>query len=893
MSKRLVRGACREGAALLAGWVSGSSEERLGHRVCHVTARLVRIGLAALIAVALMPVVQPALGSDVYASRAFAAEGSTNYESLFEIENKCGEPALFIGGNTIRPASTNNPDYYAYHAGYYGTTPLWKSASSFSTAQPVALSHDWEIRASCTIPDISVLDSGKAWVLAESCVYFKRPGNLSGSPAIDGAMLRLVRQSENGSKSNALWGFTTYGESLSSFSPVDIGTVPDQMNFVFSYQHNSDTMVLESAGKQISYKNARAQMGCNQVQVSIIGSVEWANKANYDVAQIAPGYETTLTFESISIPHLAPKIQEIRIYDAKTGSLIHDNDAVADDTVVRVECVVSNDDSRAAGESFPMHLKIANTPSYPTSGLTVFYDASHPLKVDGAVQDISNRDNTPSGENGVAPMLPGTGETTVSYYAKISQASGAAVMLSQQLIEDSFQGSSYHTVKLLSERNLEQGPDIPDDSNEPGRDYHFTRLPLANENGWNNSAVAVQFFGGDYDSFTVTPANGDAPTTLADRELWVRSTDTDGYGIELQARSAAANLISITKNDTVKIDSAAPRLSVDPALDVLVVDDRSADGSHAVSGVWRLYRTDATGSVAALARASAEQVFPLTDGVGKPTQSVANLPDGYYVAEDAAGNLSAPIKVHGALGEDDPNPTPSDPGDPVGPGNPGDPVGPSDSVPPGVTLVVPGDPNGGLPMAPTEVEPNEETGTVSALVEDVMTVPTAPTMLTPEKASEMLLERYKVTSDTEGEVTCATPALFDADGNPVDAIDQAIPGDWYIEMQITDEDGNTTTLRVRYQVRNGSVSGTMTDVSPDDNGNDASSGDKDASGSKNDNGKGGLGTVLTKLPQTGSLLGECPLHVMFLLLMVLVSAYSMMRLRQESCREEEGRYEAR
>ncbi|MEC4184810.1 hypothetical protein VJ918_08310, partial [Adlercreutzia sp. R21] len=164
-----------------------------------------------------------------------------------------------------------------------------------------------------------------------------------------------------------------------------------------------------------------------------------------------------------------------------------------------MECIVRNANPAASSsdfkEQYPMHVKLADTAEHPTRGLTPFADGSHPVQVDGSTTATSLNDNTIQGANGVPVTLVGNDATTVSWWAEISGAQGGAVTLSQQLIEDSFQGSQYATVELVDEHPLTPGDGTG--SGVPGRDWHYTRLPLANENGWNTSPVTVTFYPGD------------------------------------------------------------------------------------------------------------------------------------------------------------------------------------------------------------------------------------------------------------------------------------------------------------------------------------------------------------------------------------------------------------
>lgn len=114
-------------------------------------------------------------------------------------------------------------------------------------------------------------------------------------------------------------------------------------------------------------------------------------------------------------------------------------------------------------------------------------------------------------------------------------------------------------------------------------------------------------------------------------------------------------------------------------------------------------------------------------------------------------------------------------------------------------------------------------------------------------------------------------ALFDSEGAPITAVDRSKPGIYHLEQVFSDSAGNTTTLRVTYEVRAEFVQTSLP-----------------AAGVRN--GSGGAGTLdgygghytQLALAQTGDFFGPCPLHPLFILLMVLASAYGMMKLRLES-----------
>ncbi len=145
----------------------------------------------------------------------------------------------------------------------------------------------------------------------------------------------------------------------------------------------------------------------------------------------------------------------------------------------------------------------------------------------------------------------------------------------------------------------------------------------------------------------------------------------------------------------------------------------------------------------------------------------------------------------------------------------------------------------------------------------------------------LIAERYTVGAGlTSANISAGAVRLLDAEGNAVDAIDRAAPGTWYAEQTFTDAQGNRTTLRLTITVREDSASGSLTNT-----GSGSSQGGGSGNGSANGNGTAGdtrtnFTAALTDLPQTGGILGPCPMHILFVLLALMSTAYSLMRLRQ-------------
>ena len=488
-----------------------------------------------------------------------------------------------------------------------------------------------------------------------------------------------------------------------------------------------------------------------------------------------------VAFNSMSLPHLTPQISSIKLYRNGTNTEIGKDDAVSDGEIVRVECMVRNAHASAGTEQFPMHLKMIDTTAHPTKGVTPFRNTSYPTQVNGTTVNYDV-----NGTTGVPLTLVGQTPTKVTYYARVSQVNGAAVTLGQQLIEDSFGGTQESGVELLAAKPLEPAPgtvDPDDPGSDAGRKFHYARFPQPNGNGWNNSPVTVRFYPGDFDQMTLTPSGASAVTLTGASPDWVQAADTAGTALSAQAKNTATGAVSTQKAGTVKIDTTAPRLTLDPALDVLTVDDTAA----VASGVWKVHRTDSSGAVAADARAAAFKEFALTSGNGAAKQTVANIPNGWYVAEDAAGNRSAPLKVDAT----EPPAVERPPGSVVNPDDPnsptpvGPPVGPGDDVP-----------------GPTVSE--DAAGLRHAVIEETvseMIDPAAPPfggLL--EKAEATALMDYRYAASSSAGIASVTDELLDTAGAPLAAFDTKVPGGCLVRRVITDVQGNTTTINLHYQL---------------------------------------------------------------------------------------------
>ena len=540
-----------------------------------------------------------------------------------------------------------------------------------------------------------------------------------------------------------------------------------------------------TGGSPQTLSDVRGAVGSNIGYLHINGGFNWVNMGGSGAQPLANS-AVTLSFDSMSLPYLNPEFTEAEVYRSD-GSKVNEQDALHKDEYIEIRIRVRNESTGAVGngfkEAYPMHLATSGNEEHPTTGLSGVVDSNHPVKINGE----NTTAGSPWASGGLPVELVGNDVTEVSFWARVT-ADGTAVTLGALLSEDSFSGERWYDLDLVAEQPLlpapgDVDPNDPSSWGTPGKDWHYTRLPAANENGWNTSPVTVTFYPGDYDVMELTPSEGGAKSLTRADPSWTRTPDTAGIDLGAQARNSSTGAVSVQKAGKVKIDTSAPRIGDGGAL-AYTLTDVPSDPSKATSGIWRLHRTDSSGTVASGSRSSVFREFDLTDGDGKATQAVGKLPNGYYRAEDAAGNLT-PADAMLKVGDTDP-PSVERP-DPAGPNPPaqaGPELDPSDPVP-----------------TPTVTEDGE--GLKHAVIEETVTEmidPAAPPfggLLEKSEASAMMDYRYASASTSAP--TTQTDELLDAAGNPIASFDTKSPGTCTVKRVITDSQGNTTTILLHYR----------------------------------------------------------------------------------------------
>lgn len=210
-----------------------------------------------------------------------------------------------------------------------------------------------------------------------------------------------------------------------------------------------------------------------------------------------------------------------------------------------------------------------------------------------------------------------------------------------------------------------------------------------------------------------------------------------------------------------------------------------------------------------------------------------------YKVADAEGNTTLLRLSYNLVAS---NPTPKPPLDNSGGTTAGS---------PSVSVVDPDDPLPGRPLGPVSVR-EDANGLRHVVIEDAIVVGLREGVMTPADFAALFAKRYDVVSTlADGAITSSPVSLFDSEGLPVTSVDRSKPGVWQVEQVFSDSAGNTTTLRVTYDVRAEFVQTTL----PAGGVRSGSSG----SGSGLE-GYGGHYTQLT-LAQTGDFFGPCLLHL--------------------------------
>ncbi len=448
--------------------------------------------------------------------------------------------------------------------------------------------------------------------------------------------------------------------------------------------------------------------------------------------------------------------------------------ALQDGDVVTVRATVKNTHPDAGKEIVYDHLTLVpeddeKVKKYPTAGLDILTGAEQTVTVDGkAVTNASGQPYDVSGEG--IPFGCTAAGNVITYKAKINNPDGKSVTVGQRMSDDFFGSKQYSGAELIPAQPL-----VPADPEKPageaGKDYHYTRTS-PNENGWNNSDVAITFYPGDFNQFYIKdPEEGTVHATLTSEKEPLLYTDETETPVALQAENSESGAKSVRNDDVIKVDKVPPTLTAASPAPALFGFRRAAAPASAVtladnlSGIWKLERYDAASKEWVAAETFDLPTEGAEKGNGKASESATIDQNGLYRAVDAAGNVGEPTPV-------------------------------SFNAPPSVT---PTDPE-----APA-LEPEEETdegGLRHAVASDSMSeyidkaAPLYGGRFTLEDAAELMAQRYGFASNVERDDSLRYTYAITQKGADVSGqgVDTTQAGSFVVVCTATDADGNTTTL---------------------------------------------------------------------------------------------------
>ena len=561
-----------------------------------------------------------------------------------------------------------------------------------------------------------------------------------------------------------------------------------KQNIMLAYDHDTKKLTWGLDNRHITVERKASIANTDKAWLSISGSIIW-NKTS----TLPTDSTVDLAFKSARYTHYAPQFVSTKLLGTD-GSEMSDEQKkqLKDGDIVTVQAIVKNTHPDAGQEVVYDHLTIVpqsddKYKKYPTAGLDILTAAEgQQIVVDGKplTEDIDvAADGIPFGCTAAG--------NTITYRVKINNPQNKAVTVGQVMSDDFFGSRQYSGTELVPEQPLiPYDPAAPEEEQqEPGKDYHYIRTP-ANENGWNNGDVKIEFCPGDFDRFGITDRQNAGDKVLLDETNKVQqyTDELSGKPVYLQAESSKENAVSVKKEDEIKIDKTAPGLAA-ASTDLTLTDS--------LSGVWKLQKKTAQPVPQLLLRRgpaqAAEdafqdlQVFELTAGNGAASQNYTISQNGVYRAVDAAGNLGAPQII-----------SPIDPPSVLRPesvDDPSDPTGPS--ILPGPVVgpeVKPDDPVPG-PQIDTDENGLKHAAVYDSINEEIdESAPLYGGNFDAADARALLQYRYQFSAHVAGDMTSELKIMQDGKDVTAAGADTTTAGSFTVVYKVTDADGNTTTL---------------------------------------------------------------------------------------------------
>ncbi|ERI98897.1 hypothetical protein SAMN05444424_0787 [Bittarella massiliensis (ex Durand et al. 2017)] len=707
--------------------------------------KLAAIGLAATLCLNLTPAWAVEGGEDPS-----GGDSSSEFVGSFDLQQIFGPGALELTDNHMLLASTTGG--YPWQTAHWNSG-LWINQSALSSKNKISLQADWEIETSYTLqPDNATNCVGRYGVTGTAGGDW-----LAFDAGLLGSSYKIYAARFTGS--NCTEYLSTKELSSSSLTGAKVQKL--------RYDASAQTFYISFDGVEVSYKNQIVKTAT--ASLSVFGQIAFSKSAR------VPNATINADFLQARYTHYTPQFVSTELLD-KDGNTMTDEEkkALKDGDVVTVRATVKNTHPDAGKEIVYDHLTLVpgddeKVKKYPTAGLDILTGADQTVTVDGkAVTNASGQPYDVSGEG--IPFGCTAAGNVITYKAKINNPDGKSVTVGQRMSDDFFDSKQYSSAELIPAQPL-----VPADPEKPegeaGKDYHYTRTS-PNENGWNNSDVAITFYPGDFNQFYIKdPEEGTVHATLTSEKEPLLYTDETETPVALQAENSKSGAKSVRNDDVIKVDKVPPTLTAASPAPALFGFRRAAAPASSVtladnlSGIWKLERYDTASKEWVAAETFDLPTEGAEKGNGKASESASIGQNGLYRAVDAAGNVGEPTPV-------------------------------SFNAPPSVT---PADPE-----AP-ELEPEEETdegGLRHAAASDSMSeyidkaAPLYGGRFTLEDAAELMAQRYGFASNVERDDSLNYTYAITQKGADVSGqgVDTTQAGSFVVVCTATDADGNTTTL---------------------------------------------------------------------------------------------------